>query len=31
MIMATALAEDMMVISVDEKFSWYPDLIKVVW
>ncbi len=31
MIMATALAENMVVVSPDEKFNWYPNLIRVVW
>ncbi len=31
MIMATAFAEDITIISVDEKFSWYSGLINVVW
>ncbi|MPR35133.1 type II toxin-antitoxin system VapC family toxin [Salmonirosea aquatica] len=31
MILATALVEGLPIITFDEKFSWYPDLIKVEW
>ncbi len=31
MIMATAFAEDITIISVDDKFSCYSGLINVVW
>ncbi len=31
MILATALVEDLPIITSDEKFSWYPGLIKVEW
>lgn len=31
MILATALVENLPVITSDEKFSWYPELIQVEW
>ena len=31
MIIATAFSENLPVITADEKFNWYPDLIKVEW
>ena len=31
MIMASALVEHLPIITADEKFKWYPDLIEVVW
>lgn len=31
MIIATAIVENLSVITSDEKFNWYPDLIRVAW
>ena len=31
MIIATAMLEDLSIITSDEKFNWYPDLIRVAW
>ncbi len=31
LLIATAYAEDVEVMSGDKNFSWYPDFIKVVW
>ena len=31
MILATALVEGLPIITSDEKFSWYSDLITVEW
>lgn len=31
LILATALEENLPVISADKKFTWYPDFVRVIW
>lgn len=31
LILATALAENMPIISADEKFRWYQEIVEVIW